>query len=60
MAMLAGWFVLRSGDVLKYFWLIPARDVFAAAVWGAGLFGNTVEWGGETLKLDREGRIQRH
>lgn len=58
-AITAGWFVLRSRDVLRLWWLIPARDVWASAVWLAGMFGNTVEWGGERLKLDRSGRIVR-
>ena len=29
------------------------------AVWAVALFGDTVEWGGEVLKIDREGRILR-
>ncbi len=58
MAIVAGWFKMRSIDVLKLFWLIPVRDLFGAAVWGAGLFGNTVVWRGRTLHLDRDGRIK--
>jgi ceramide glucosyltransferase len=57
MALEAGWFVIRSRDVLKLWWLIPLRDLFGAAVWLAGLFGNTVVWRGRRLRLDREGRI---
>jgi ceramide glucosyltransferase len=38
-------------------WAIPLRDLFGAAVWFAGLFGNTVEWRGRRLTLDRSGRI---
>jgi ceramide glucosyltransferase len=57
MAIEAGWFVLRSRDVLRFFYLIPLRDLFGAAVWVAGLFGSSVEWRGTRLKLDREGRI---
>lgn len=57
MAFVAGWFVVRSRDVLRLWWAIPLRDLFAAAVWCAGLFGNTVMWRGRRLKLDREGRI---
>ncbi|MGI8741637.1 MAG: glycosyltransferase [Bryobacteraceae bacterium] len=60
MAITAGWLVLRSLDVLKLFWLIPVRDLYGAAVWAAALFGNTVEWGGETLTLDSDGRIVGH
>jgi hypothetical protein len=43
--------------VLTYFPLIPVRDLYAVAVWAAGLTGDTVEWGGQTLRLDRDGRI---
>jgi ceramide glucosyltransferase len=57
MALTAGYGVLRSPDVLKYIYLIPLRDLYTVAVWAVALFGNTVEWGGETLKLDRAGRI---
>jgi ceramide glucosyltransferase len=38
--------------------LIPVRDLFGAAVWLAGLFGNTVLWRGQRLRLDSEGRIR--
>lgn len=58
MALTAGWFKMRSNDVLKLFWLIPVRDLFSAAVWAVGLFGNTVIWRGRRLHLDRDGRIQ--
>jgi ceramide glucosyltransferase len=57
MALTAGWFVVRSKDVLKHFYLIPFRDLYTVAVWAAGLFGSTVEWGGEILTLDRAGCI---
>jgi ceramide glucosyltransferase len=56
-ALAAGWFVLGSPDVLKLFVLIPIRDLYGVIVWAAGLFGNSVEWGGHTLHLDRHGRI---
>lgn len=57
MAIVAGWFVMRSRDVPRLFWAIPLRDLFGAAVWVAALFGNSVVWRGERLRLDREGRI---
>ena len=59
MAIMAGWVVLRSRDVLKLWWLIPVRDLFATAVWCAGMFGDTVDWAGERLRLDAQGRILR-
>jgi len=57
MALESGWFVMGSREVLRLWWAIPLRDLFAAAVWCAGLFGNSVMWRGRRLKLDREGRI---
>jgi hypothetical protein len=59
MAFVAGRVVLGSGDVVRLWWLIPIRDLWALAVWAAGLFGHTVEWGGEHLKLTNDGRIIR-
>ena len=58
MATTAGWFVLRSPDVLRLWLLIPLRDLFGAAVWVVGLFGRTVYWRGQTLILDAQGRIR--
>jgi ceramide glucosyltransferase len=58
MALVAGWLTMRSRDVLRLWWLVPARDLFGFAVWLAGLFGNSVMWRGERLRLDRHGRIE--
>jgi ceramide glucosyltransferase len=57
MSITSGWFVLGSADVLRYFYLIPFRDLWGVAIWTAGLFGNTVEWRGRRLKLDSKGKI---
>jgi ceramide glucosyltransferase len=57
MAIACGWFVLRSADVLKYFYAIPLRDLFGAGIWCAGLRSRTVQWRDRRLHLDREGRI---
>ncbi len=57
MAIGSGWFLMRSGDVLRLWFLIPARDLFSAAVWVVALFGRSVEWRGQRLRLDRQGRI---
>jgi ceramide glucosyltransferase len=60
MAIAGGWFVLRSGDVWKYCYAIPVRDLWGVCVWAAGLAGSEVEWRGLRLRLDREGRIVSH
>ena len=57
MALESGWMVMRSRDVLRLWFLIPLRDLFGAAVWAAALFGNSVVWRGQKLKLDKRGRI---
>lgn len=57
MATESGWFVMRSRDALRLWLLIPIRDLFGVAVWCAGLFGNSVIWRGDRLRLDRDGRI---
>jgi ceramide glucosyltransferase len=58
MAIMAGWFVLKSPDVLRLWPLILLRDLYGAAVWVAALFGRTVMWRGRILALDGEGRIR--
>jgi ceramide glucosyltransferase len=60
MAFESGWMVMRSRDVLRWWFLIPLRDLFGAAVWAAALFGNSVIWRGQKLRLDRRGRIQKN
>lgn len=57
MATCAGWWVLRASDTLKLWLLIPIRDLFGAGVWLTALFGRTVIWRGQRLRLDPSGRI---
>jgi ceramide glucosyltransferase len=58
MATVAGLLVIRSGDSLRLWPLIPLRDLFGVAVWVAGLFGSTVVWRGIRLRLGAGGRIR--
>jgi ceramide glucosyltransferase len=46
-------------DAEVAWWLMPVRDLWGFAVWCAGLFGSTVVWRHETLKLRSDGRIER-
>ena len=46
---------MRSRDVPRLWFLIPARDLFGAAVWATALFGKTVIWRGQRLQLDGKG-----
>ena len=57
-AFVVGWRVLRSGDALRYAWLIPLRDLIAVAVWIISLGGHTVTWRGERFRL-KNGKLAR-
>lgn len=57
-ALAAGGGVLSSRHAQRWFWLAPVWDLWAFAVWVAGLAGGTVEWRGMQLRLDRSGKIQ--
>ena len=50
--------VLRDRAVLREAALIPLRDLWGFAVWVGGLFGDTVDWRGQRLRLRRDGRIE--
>ena len=55
--LLAAGMAARTVGARVSWWLVPARDLFGAAVWAAGLVGGHVEWRGERLKLRRDGKI---
>jgi hypothetical protein len=43
--------------VLGYFYLIPSRGLWGFAIWICGLFGTTVEWRGQRLRIIAGGKI---
>ena len=49
--------VLQDRNTLRRCWLIPFRDLMGFAVWTAGLFGKTVDWRGQKLRLRADGKI---
>ena len=57
-AVLAGLMILEDRNVVFRLSLMPLRDMAGVAIWFAGLFGNTVEWGGRRLTLYPDGRIR--
>lgn len=57
-ALVVGQSVLRDRQILKYAWLIPLRDLVAAAIWFASLGGHTVTWRGERFHL-KDGKLTR-
>ena len=40
-------------------WLVPVKDLLAAAIWLAAFAGNTVEWRGTKMKLRRDGTLEK-
>ncbi len=38
-------------------WLVPIKDLLAAAVWAGAFLGNTVEWRGQKMHLRRDGTL---
>lgn len=51
--------VLRSFLTLKALWLVPFADLFSFFIWGASLWGNTVQWGEDTFRVQRNGKMVR-
>jgi hypothetical protein len=38
-------------------WLVPAADLVSSALWAAGFLGRSVEWGGRTYHVRRDGSM---
>jgi ceramide glucosyltransferase len=57
-ALVVGRSVLHDRKILKYAWLIPLRDLVAAAIWFASLRGHTVTWRGDRFRL-KDGKLTR-
>ncbi len=57
-ALSVGVGVLRDGQVLRDFWLLPLRDFFGLAFWLWSFAGDTIIWRGERFRL-RDGRLHR-
>ena len=55
--LLVGAVILGSREVVRYFYLMPFRDLWGSAIWFCGLAGDTVHWRGARLRLTRDGRI---
>lgn len=57
--VVSGVLVLGNREMLAWAPLIPLWDLWAFAVWFAGLSGDTVMWRGRRVRLTAEGRIPR-
>ncbi len=57
-ALLTGWFVLRSPVALGLFPLSVLWDVYAFAIWVASYRSNLVRWRNRALRVAPDGRIE--
>jgi ceramide glucosyltransferase len=57
-ALTVGRLVLKDRGLLRRLWLLPIRDLVAAAVWIGSFGGDTVTWRGTRFKL-KNGRLAR-
>lgn len=57
LAVISSVFVLRARTGLAMLLLVPLRDLWAVAVWVAGLGGRRVYWRDFAMELDGQGRI---
>jgi ceramide glucosyltransferase len=57
-ALLTGWFVLRSRVALGLFPLSLLWDVYAFAIWVASYRSNLVRWRNRVLRVASDGRIE--
>jgi ceramide glucosyltransferase len=48
---------VKAPGTLKYYWLLPARDIASALIWFFSFTGSTISWKGESFNIDREGRM---
>ena len=51
--------VLHDPLCRREWYLIPLQDILSFAVWLAGFFGNTIDWRGESYRLEKDGRFTR-
>ena len=58
MAWVVGLRVAQDRQVIRFFWLIPLRDVVALLIWASGYFGTTVVWRGERFTL-KDGKLKK-
>jgi ceramide glucosyltransferase len=57
-AVTTGRLCLHDRQIVRMLWLLPLRDLLAAAVWLASLMGHTIRWRGEMFYL-RQGKLVR-
>ena len=49
---------LERVGLIRWFWLLPFRDVMSFAIWVGGSFGHRVYWRGRWLQIGEEGLLR--
>lgn len=49
--------MLRERDTPRHLWMVPLKDLGFSAVWLASWLGLHVHWSGQTLRVQRDGRM---
>lgn len=57
MAWLIGVKWLGDGQLRKYFWLVPVRDLLSFLIWCISWVGRRVEWRGRKYEVARDGTM---
>ena len=55
------WFTavsLNCSNLLRWFWVLPLRDLLSFGVWVMGAFGHGVSWRGRKLRIEGDGLIK--
>jgi ceramide glucosyltransferase len=50
--------VLKLPGLARDAWMVPLKDLLAAAIWLVSLIGNEVVWGGERFRSGRDGMMR--
>jgi ceramide glucosyltransferase len=56
-----GWVIgvhwLGDRILMKYFWLVPVRDLLSFLIWCMSWVGKRVEWRGRLFEVQRDGKM---
>jgi len=57
MAWIIGVHWLGDRRLLRYFWLVPIRDLLSFLIWCLSWVGKRVEWRGRQYEVARDGKM---
>jgi len=49
--------LLDERDTIRQLWLVPLKDLVHSAIWAAAFLGRHVNWSGQLLRVERDGRM---